>query len=63
MSVSRDVIVDVIGIPEDKIRCDNCKYVKKWINDAYLCSFWHDQMTYADCFCSFFREGQPCDTK
>jgi len=61
MSVSRDVIADVIGVPEDNVRCDNCDYSRRFVGNMHLCNFWNDQWTKPDAFCSFFKERKVTD--
>ena len=58
MSVSRDIIANALEIPEERVRCDNCAGADRWINEAYICKAWGDQMTYADAFCTFFVEKE-----
>lgn len=58
MSVSRDVIADAVGVPEGKVRCENCEYAERFINDSYTCRFWHTGILPKDAFCSFWKEGQ-----
>lgn len=50
MSVKRDVIADVLGLPEDCVCCNDCDF-----KDENYCSFWKVEIENADTdFCSFF---------
>lgn len=56
MSVSHNTIADILNIPEDEVRCENCVYRKRWLYAMYTCSFWGDTAFVPhDAFCAFFR--------
>jgi len=58
MSVSRDVIADALGVPENRVRCDTCDWSERFIIDAYTCRFWHSGVLPKDAYCSFWREEE-----
>ena len=59
MSISRNTIADILGIAEDEVKCENCTYKKRWINDAYMCSLWAMFRGFVpDDFCAFFRRKE-----
>ena len=62
MSIPRSAIAEALDIPEERVRCENCICAKRWINDAYICKAWGEQMTYADRFCSLFAEREEGDS-
>lgn len=49
MSVSRDVIADVLEVPEDVVACANCEYIS-----GTRCMWWK-LATSGNAFCSFFK--------
>ena len=61
MSISREGIAEVIHVPAERIRCENCICADKWIWGAYICKEWSDQLTYADRYCSLFTEREGAD--
>ncbi len=56
MSVKRDVIADVLNIPEEQVRCENCVYAQKCVGDAYVCDFWDVGFMDNTSYCSFFMQ-------
>ena len=55
MSVIRKVIADVLSLSEEQVRCENCKFSDRWINDAHFCDLWNTRASgRANDFCSFF---------
>ena len=61
MSIPRTTIAYILAIPEERVRCENCICADKWINDAYICKAWGNQVTYADKYCSLFAEKEEND--
>ena len=61
MSISREAMAEVLDIPAERIRCENCVCAEKWVNDAYICKEWSDRLTYADRYCSLFTEREEGD--
>ena len=53
MSVDRETLARVHGIPADQVKCANCARHSEFINDMLWCDGW-DSQTRAHEFCSFF---------
>lgn len=62
MSVSREVIAKVNGVPTDKVKCANCISHSAFINDMLWCDAW-DLNTRTKDFCSFFEPKEKENTK
>lgn len=59
MSVSRDVIANVNGVPVDYVKCENCYHNKGAIvGNVIDCSFWknNDFSISKNDFCSFWAD-------
>lgn len=56
MSVKRDVIANILNIPEEQVRCENCSHSKKFVCNAYVCDMWDVRILSFNDFCSFFAE-------
>lgn len=57
MSVGRDVVADMCGVPEYCVRCKKCnraKAVKSGYHYNLLCSGWNHAKVRKDDFCSFY---------
>lgn len=55
MSVDRDTLARVHGIPTEQVNCANCIRHSAFINDMLWCDGW-DNITEANDFCSFFEK-------
>lgn len=53
MSVDRETLARVHGIPTEQVRCDNCIRHSEFINDMVWCDEWNDYAR-ANEFCSFY---------
>lgn len=53
MSVDRETLARVHGIPAEQVRCDNCVRHSEFINNEVWC-FELDGAIGADEFCSFY---------
>lgn len=58
MSVDRDTLARVHGIPAEQIKCANCAWHSEFINNMLWCDGWNARAI-ADGFCSFYeRESE-----
>ena len=62
MSISREAMAEVLDIPAERIRCENCICADKWVNGAYICKGWGNQLTFADRYCTLFAEKEEGDS-
>ena len=61
MSVVRDTLARVHGIPAEQVKCANCARHSEFINDMLWCDGWNVSAR-ADEFCSLFkRESEAKD--
>lgn len=61
MSVVRDTLARVHGIPAEQVRCDNCIRHSEFINNVIWCEGMNVPVR-ADEFCSFYeRESEVED--
>lgn len=59
MSVSREVIANVVGIDADDVRCENCEAMPTFM----VCKTWDTLMGVGE-FCSLFRpKGERKDNE
>lgn len=61
MSISREVIAEVIHVPAERVKCENCVCAIKLVNCTYICKGWSERLTYADRYCSLFTEREEGD--
>ena len=58
MSVDRDTLARLHGIPAEQVKCANCARHCEFINDLLWCEGWNASAR-ADEFCSFYvRESE-----
>lgn len=55
MSVVRDALARVHGIPAEQVQCANCARHREFINKMLWCDWWESRI-WADEFCSFFEK-------